>query len=161
VSEPIPPDRLLLELDLAAPEFRCGQLEGRWRHVATNWPHVLITVVAPERPRAPAEFGFRFECSGYRQNPATGRPWDIDSNAALPAPRWPTGNTIVTSVFRPGWKEGICLYLPCDRIAIEGHVNWQQQYPSRLWQPARGIVCYLEQIHDLLNQGGYTGICCP
>src|SRR5438128_1424473 len=82
---PLPPDRMLLEQDLAAPEFRCGEIEGRWRHVAVHWPHVILAVSAPERPRSPVEFGFRFECSGYRQNPATAQPWDIDANAPLAA----------------------------------------------------------------------------
>lgn len=49
-------------------------------------------------------------------------------------------------------------YLPCDRRAIEGHDAWRHQYPSRLWQPQRGIICYLEQIYDLLNQSDYTGL---
>lgn len=29
-------DLVLTEQDLAAPEFRCGTVEGRWRHLATN-----------------------------------------------------------------------------------------------------------------------------
>ena len=151
---------LLLGIDLAAPDFHCGQIEGRWRHLTTAWPFVVIAVSAQERTNSPPEFGFRFECSGYRQTPVTAQPWDTDANTPLPAPRWPSGNAIVKSVFRPDWNGGRCLYLPCDRLAIEGHDNWKQQYPNRLWQPARGIICYLEQIHDLLNQSGYSGICC-
>jgi hypothetical protein len=156
----LPPDRALFEQDLVAPEFRCGEIEGRWRHVATCWPYAIIAVSAPERPNAPKEYGFRFECSGYRQNPATGQPWDLDANTPLPASRWPTGNAIFTSVFRPTWKQGQCLYLPCDRMAMEGHDGWRNQHPHRLWQAARGIICYLEQIFELFNQGCYTGICC-
>jgi len=148
---PIPPDRLLLEQDLAAPDFRCGQFEGRWRHVATDWPHVIIAVSALKRDNAPSEYGFRFECSGYRQTPVTAQPWDMDANTPLPSGRWPTGNAILKSIFRPDWKEGKCLYLPCDRMALEGHDQWRAQYPNRLWQAARGIICYLEQLHDLLN----------
>ena len=65
----------------------------------------------------------------------TAQPWDIAANAPLPANRWPTGTTIVPSVFRPDWKNGQCLYLPCDRMSIEGHDQWRSQHPSRLWQP--------------------------
>lgn len=159
MSNTLPPDRALLEQDLAASEFRCGEIEGRWRHVATDWPYAIIAVSAPERSNAPKEFGFRFECSGYRQNPVTAQPWDIVANAPLPASRWPTGNAILTSVFRPTWKQGKCLYLPCDRMAMDGHEHWRHQHPQRLWQAARGIICYLEQIFELFHQGGYTGIC--
>jgi hypothetical protein len=158
MNAPIPPDRLLLQQDIAAAEFRCGEAEGRWRHVANNWPHVIIAVAALARPSAPLEFGFRFQCSGYRQNPVTAQPWDIERNAPLPRNRWPTGPVHVSAVFRPDWKNGECLYLPCDRMSIEGHTDWPAKYPSRLWQPARGIICYLEQIYELLHYSDYSGV---
>lgn len=153
----VPPDQQLLEHDLAAVEFRCGEIEGRWRLIQTAWPHAIIAVAAAERAGAPAEFGFRFECTGYRQTPVTAQPWDVDGSCPLPPQRWPTGRSILPSVFRPDWKGGSCLYLPCDRISIEGHDQWRHEHPSRLWQPARGIICYLEQLYDLLNQSDYTG----
>src|SRR5258706_13156732 len=112
MNAPLPPDRVLLELDLAAPEFRCGEVEGRWRHVSTDWPHVVIAVAAPPRPGAPEEFGFRFNCSGYRRMPVTAQPWDIAANAPLPPARWPTGPRMVSAVFRRDWEHGQCLYLP-------------------------------------------------
>ncbi len=158
MDTPVSPDQALIEQDLAAPDFRCGECEGRWRHVATQWPYVIIAVSAPERLRAPREYAFRFECSGYRQAAVTGQPWDLNADTALPALQWPTGPVIVSSVFRPGWKQGHCLYLPCDRMSIVGHEDWQHQHPSRLWQPSRGIICYLEQIYELLNQSDYSGV---
>ncbi len=153
-----PPDQLMLEQDLAAPEFRCGQFENRWRHIATQWPHVLIAISAAERPNSQAEYVFRFECSGYRNTAVTAQLWDVDQNARLPFNRWPTGDAIFTSIFRFDWRDGICPYLPCDRIAFEGHTSWPVQYPSRLWQPSTGIICYLEQLYDLFNQSGYSGV---
>lgn len=161
MNAPLPPDRIMLEQDLAAPPFRCGEIEGRWRHRATVWPYVVITVAAPPRPKAPGEFGFRFECSGYRRLPPIGQPWDLDTSAQLPDGRWPTGPKFVSGVFRPDWKQGKCLYLPCDRMSIEGHDNWRNEHPSRLWQPERGIICYLEQIYGLLFDSDYSGIRCP
>ncbi|MBN9547476.1 MAG: hypothetical protein J0H31_00925, partial [Alphaproteobacteria bacterium] len=118
----------------------------------------LIAVAAPARPNAPCEFGFRFECTGYRQVPATAQPWDLERQAPLAPKLWPTGPVHVCAVFRPDWKQGQCLYLPCDRMSIEGHTDWPAKYPDRLWKPARGIICYLEQIYDLLNESDYTGV---
>lgn len=152
------PDMLMLLQDLAAPEFKCGEIDGKWRVHNLSWPHVIIAVTAAERENAPAEYGFRFECSGYRQVAPTAQPWDIDAGTPLPAKRWPGGHSIVPSVFRPDWKGGQCLYLPCDRISFEGHADWVHQHPKRLWQPARGIICYVEQIYDLLNQADYSGV---
>lgn len=158
MNAPVPPDRLMLEQDLAAADFRCGEAEGRWRHIATYWPHVILAVAAPERVNAPNEFAFRFECSGYRQTPVTAQLWDAEQNIAMPKAGWPTGPSHVCAVFRYEWKHGQCLYLPCDRLSIEGHNDWPTKYPSRLWKPARGIICYLEQIYDLLHHSDYTGV---
>jgi hypothetical protein len=158
MNAPIPPDRQMLEQDLVAAEFRCGEAEGRWRHIATGWPYAVIAVAAPPRPNAPGEFAFRFECSGYRTNPATAQPWDAARNAPLPRNRWPTGPSYVGAVFRPDWKNGQCLYLPCDRMSIEGHDDWRTKYAGRLWNPARGLLCYLEQLYDLLHHSDYTGV---
>ena len=154
----VAPDRLLLEHDLAAPEFRCGEIEGRWRRGTMTWPYLNGAVAAERRPGAPDEYGFRFECSGYRDTPVTARPWDVAEDTALPFHRWPAGKFIIPSIFRPEWKDGHCLYLPCDRLSIEGHDNWRSDHPSRLWQPQRGLVCYLEQLYDLFHQADYSGI---
>jgi hypothetical protein len=156
----VPPDHLMLEQDLAAPLFRCGEVEGKWRHVSTTWPHIIFAVTAAPRPAAPLEYFFRFECTGYRQALPTAQPWDVAVNAPLPQAKWPSGKSIVPSVFRPEWKDGSCLYLPCDRISFEGHQNWRHEHPNRLWQPSRGIVCYLDQIYELLNQSDYSGVRC-
>jgi hypothetical protein len=154
------PDRLLLESDLMAAEFRLGEIENRWRLVSVNWPHAVIAITASERDRSAPEVGFRFECTGYRQAAATAQPWDLSGDRPLPPSRWPKGKSIVPSVFRPDWKGGQCLYLPCDRMAIEGHGNWKHEHPGRLWDSSRGLVCYLEQIYDLLNSSDYTGAAC-
>ncbi len=66
--------------------------------------------------------------------------------------------SVVASVFKPEFKGGHCLYLPCDRMAFEGHTAWPNEHPSRLWQPSRGIICYLEQLYDLFNQSDYSGL---
>ena len=153
-----PPDQFALKEDLAAPIFRCGEIEGRWQHIATVWPHTTIGVSAAERCNAPSEYVFRFECTGYRQSPVTCQPWDGAENRPLAAKDWPAGKDLIPSIFRPNWKGGTCLYLPCDRISIESHQDWIHQHPSRLWDPGRGIICYLEQLYELLNESDYTGV---
>lgn len=156
----VAPDSALLIRDLAAPEFRRGEIAGQWRHVSTEWPYAILLVSALPRAGSPDEYAFRFECNGYRRNPVTAQPWDLAADAPLAGKFWPTGRSIVPSVFRPEWKNGQCLYLPCDRISIEGHGNWRSEHPSRLWDPEKGIICYVEQIFDLLNSSDYTGAAC-
>lgn len=153
-----PPDELMLLEDLDAPRFRCGEVEGRWRLLSVTWPHAVITVTAAPRPGSPSEYAFRFECTGYRQTSVTAQPWDHDANGPLPQARWPGGKSIIPSIFRPEWKGGTCLYLPCDRISLEGHGDWLHQHPNRLWRPAVGITFYLDQVYELLDQSDYTGV---
>ena len=71
--------------------------------------------------------------------------------------RWPGGKTRVSRSFKPGWKDGQCLYLPCDRLSIEGHDGWRTEYPSMIWSPASDITLYLRIVHDLLNSSDYSG----
>lgn len=158
MNAPLPPGLIALKQDLAAADVRSGEIEARWRHISTNWPYVTVAVSAPPREGAPGEFGFLFECTGYRHTPVTAQPWDLMSNSALAAKNWPNGRSIVPSVFRPTWMEGTCLYLPCDRKSLVGHDQWRAEHPSRLWQPSRGIICYLEQLHDLFFQSDYSGV---
>jgi hypothetical protein len=70
----VPPDWACSKTDLAAPANLCGEIEGKWRCVATRWPRVLFGVAAPPRPGAPLEYALRFECSRNRQVPATAQP---------------------------------------------------------------------------------------
>jgi hypothetical protein len=122
---------------MAAHDYR-----GRGAASAARPRRILIPLRMlglPPEPRHGAALGYRRQRAAAAQ-PLAGR------------------HLVVPSVFRPGWKSGQCLYLPCDRMSIDGHDQWRSQHPSRLWQPMRGVICYLEQIYELLNQGDYTGV---
>lgn len=143
----------VLETHLVGGRFRSGEAAKRWRHIATTWPHAVFTVTA----RDGLEFGLRFELSGYPRSPATAQPWDVACNTPLDPGAWPTGQARVPLAFNPGWQGGACLYLPCDRLSIEGHPNWLHEHPSLVWNRALGVVHYLRIVHDLLNSGDYGG----
>lgn len=138
---------------LAGGSFRLGAAAGRWRSVSVTWPHAVFGVHAADG----IEYGFRFECANYPQTPPTARPWDVERDAPLAPELWPTGQARVPLAFNPGWKNGSCLYLPCDRQAIDGHANWYNEHPSLIWDPSVGIVHYLRIVHELLNSGDYGG----
>jgi hypothetical protein len=157
----VSPSQKAFEAHRAKADFRLGEAEGRWKHLATVWPCAVIEVTAAARVNAPTRYAFRFELTGYPAAAATAQPWDAEKNAPLALNLWPTGKAIVPSIFRTGWKGGTCLYWPVDRVSMEGHDQWRHQHPSRLWQSSRGIICYLEQLHDLLNSSDYSGICSP
>jgi hypothetical protein len=149
----IPPDERAFQTDVAKPRFRLGGAEKRWRLVNVVWPHAVVGVTA----RDGREYILRFNCAGYPQNPPTAGPWDVAGNQILPFDRWPRSlGGRLGLVFRPGWKNGMALYLPCDRESIPGHDNWRTEMPSKIWDPAKGIVQYLELVHELLNCTDYA-----
>lgn len=148
----------VLRAHLEAGPFQSGVDRGRWRLVVLDWPHVVIAVTAAPRPGAPMEYAFRFECTGYPQVPPTAQPWSEVLKGGLPPAQWPGGRSRVPFAFNPSWKGGQCLYLPCDRLSIEGHDPWRTQHPSLIWSPRRDITQYLAVIYELLNSSDYTGL---
>lgn len=146
------PDERALRADVGKANFRLGEAEGRWQLVKIAWPFVLIVVTAKDGRK----YMLRFECSGYPQSLPTATLWDQEQNAILSFNLWPRGQGgRVSAVFRTDWKNGTALYLPCDRISIDGHVNWKNELPSKIWRPEEGIIQYLEIVHELLNSRDY------
>ena len=134
------------------PDFELGVLKGHWRLVNVNWPQADFAVTA----RDGTEWGFRFLLDGYPAQLPNARPWNIDNGCPLASQEWPKGSGRFAAVFNPSWNPS-ALYLPCDRLAFAGHDQWVTQLPELLWQPSRGIIHYLEIIHELLNSFAY----CP
>lgn len=158
MSESVKPDESVLRGHIAAGPFQSGVDRGWWRLVAIDWPYVIIAVSATPREKCPSEYSFRFECSNYPQDAVTAQPWDMDRNTPLDGSKWPTGRSRIPPAFNPGWKGGQCLYLPCDRLAIEGHAGWVNQHPNMIWKAnSSDITLYLGILHDLLNSSDYTG----
>lgn len=155
---PMLPDERALREHLQSGPFQLGLHEGRWTVGTISWPLVHISVTAAARDGAPGNYWFRFDCAGYPQAAPTARPWDCPADQSLPLKCWPTGASRVPAVFRPDWKDGTCLYLPCDRITAAGHENWRTDHPALQWCPSRGIVLYLNELHSLLNSSDYKGV---
>lgn len=135
---------------LERPDFQLAVLMGRWRVVRIQWPHVDFAVTA----RDGTAWGFRFLLDGYPGQLPNARPINFETGQPLPAEGWPKGVGRVSAVFNPNWNQN-ALYLPCDRLALPGHSNWVSTLPELLWQPAKGIIHYLEIIHELLSSRSY------
>jgi hypothetical protein len=148
-----PPDERVLRLHLESGRFRSGAARGWWRFVDLRWPHTVIAITACDG----VEYGMRFHCVNYPRTPVTGQPWDLAAGKPLPPKLWPGGRGRVPLAFNPDWKNGTCLYLPCDRQSIEGHDNWRNEHPALLWDPEKGLCKYLGIVHELLNSTDYGG----
>lgn len=146
-------DRAALERDLAAAPFREGAARKRWRLVEVAWPHVLIGVAA----RDGREFVLRLECCGYPAQPPTGGFWNTGRQGFLDQNEWPKGDDVFQSVVRWDWRNGAAIYFPLDRVSRAGHPDWTAAHPHLAWNPARGIVQYVAEVHRLLNSRGYRG----
>ncbi len=151
------PDEQVFRMHIERGPFQSGVARQRWRLLSIDWPYVLIGISAAAREGAPSEYIFRFECSNYPQAAPTAQLWDTDRTAPLEHRRWPAGRSRVPLAFNPKWKNGQCLYLPCDRLSMEGHEPWRSQHPSMIWSPANDITLYLRIVYDLLNSNDYTG----
>lgn len=152
------PDERALRADLDAGAFQLGVSEGRWKLGGIAWPNVTIAVQAAPRSGAPDEYLFRFDCAGYPHQAPTARPWNDATDGPTPISQWPRGASRIPAVFRPDWKDGTCLYLPCDRISAQGHENWRTEYAALQWSPTKGIVLYLSELHSLLTSSDYQGV---
>jgi hypothetical protein len=135
----------LFRADLAGGRFCAGVDRGYWRLHSLDWPHAILEVAY-----AAGWFALRFDLTGYPQAP-TAQPWDIEADAALPRPRWPQGSARLNRAFNPGWRTD-ALYIPVDRLALEGHDGWRIQYAAYLWDPAGDICQYLDLVRDLLRE---------
>lgn len=130
---------------LRSGRFLAGAAKGRWRLIDLKWPIAFIEVVACDG----RSFTLRFECSGYPDIAPTATLWDLASGRQLDANLWPRGGR-VSQVFRPTWKGG-ALYIPCDRVSMQGHANWQTEFPWLIWNPSRGLLQYIEAICEILQ----------
>lgn len=131
---------------LSSPPFLAGMARGRWTLRSFDWPHVVLEIAT----RNGNACTLRFDCSGYPDQPPTAMPWDPLRQDKLDANRWPRGGR-VSQVFNPGWKNGTALYLPCDRQSIAGHDNWNSEHSWMIWNPTRGLIQYLEAVHEVLQ----------
>jgi hypothetical protein len=149
------PAELLAGEDLAGAGFTAGVDRGYWREAELSWPYAVIEIAAAPRPYGPPWWAFRFDLTGYPQAP-TARPWDIPNRMPLDPAHWPTGGTRIQAAFNPGWRTD-ALYLPVDRLALEGHDMWHTKHSCYVWDPARDITQYLRLLHQLLCEDSYTG----
>lgn len=141
--------------------FQSGVVRGRWQLISIDWPFAVIAVSAAPRPNAPDGYSLRFDLTNYPQSPPTAQPWDTEQNGPLEDVRRPHGKSRVPKAFRTDWKGGIALYLPCDRVALEGHAKWRNQHPEMIWDPNGDITQYLRIVHDLITSNDYTGTRSP
>lgn len=159
-QQPMRPDERTFRQHIRQGAFLSGAARGRWQLLSVAWPVAVISVRAAPREGAPDVFAFRFDLSGYPIQAPNARPWDAERNEPLSANRWPAGTpgSRVALAFVPRWKDGQALYLPCDRLSIDGHPDWRTKYPEMLWTPEKDVTFYLNIIHDLLDSDHYTGV---
>jgi hypothetical protein len=148
------PDERAFRADVERAPFLLGVMEGRWKVIAIDGTIAILAVIAKDG-RA---YDFRFDVTGFPQQPPTARLWHAASNAPLAFAQWPRSvrGGRLGAVFRADWHGGTALYLPCDRQALAGHEGWRTQMPSKIWRPEIGIVHYLELVHELLHCPDYA-----
>jgi hypothetical protein len=135
---------------LISTEYQSGEIEGRWGEVYNEnrpeWPIFFFWI----KTSSGEKFNFKFDFSSYPQLAPTSIIWDIDNNMPLTQDKRPNSNKRAIQVFKVWPKQ--CVYLPCDRIAFEGHPDWPQKHPSLIWNPNEDtFLKYLNELYQILN----------
>ncbi len=155
----VSPDRTVFLAHLAGGRFRAGVAAGRWRLISCDWPILVVGVLAARRENGPAEFVLRFDCTGYPNDAPTGGLWDLEEGVSLPADRRPKGERAAQLFRFDGWMGGAtAMYAPWDRVGLQAHPEWANQYPATAWHPARDFSFVLANVHETLNAADYAGV---
>jgi hypothetical protein len=158
IATPASPDETAFRSDLDGEPFRVGALMGHWHLVESTWPRPIIAIAATPRLGAPNEVQLRFELSGYPVHAPTSTPWDTTAQAPLSVDQRPAGRRASNIFRRDGWNHGEGLYVPYDRLAMNGHENWKSEFPHLWWKSDCDITFYLQQIYEVLHDEDYTGV---
>jgi hypothetical protein len=145
---------------LASAPFEDGVERGWWDLFPTPkvlWPYELIWIAAPPRPNSAERYYLRFLLQNYPDKGPTATLWDPDRNAMLAFTKWPKGSGDVELAFRTNWNNGMALYVPWDRVAMDSHPDWPARYPGLGWKPTHTIVHYLRLTRELLTSNEYRG----
>lgn len=140
----------LFQDHLNSPEYQSGEVEGRWGSInnenGPSWPVFFFWVVTSTGDT----FNFKFDLSGYPNLAPTGVLWDLEKNCVLAPEMRPTNTKRALQTFKDWGKE--CNYLPCDRLAFEGHPDWTQLHSSLIWNSQKDtILKYLNEVYQILN----------
>lgn len=144
------PSQEILASHLESADFQAGVFDGSWgiesNEPASIWPFVIIWV----QSKTDVKYYFRFDLTGYSAAAPTAIPWNPEKNTILSQNERPAWNKRVQQVFKHWGKQS--LYLPCDRVAVQGHPNWTATHSYLIWNPHKDtIVKYLNELHQTLN----------
>lgn len=140
----------LLVDHLTSPEYQSGEIEGRWGVANIEngpvWPVFFFWVSTSTDKK----YDFKFDFTGYPNSAPTSVLWDINSNSVLAPEKRPNNTKRAIQVFKTWGKE--CNYLPCDRMALDGHSDWTRLHPNLVWNPQKDTVLkYLNELYQILN----------
>ena len=156
----ISPAQRQMNVDLEDTPFLIGHEKGRWGRVESpvpDWPTMLFWVTPAKRQTGPERFYLKLDCDGYPTRSPTGGLWDLSMQSTLVQDKWPKGTNRVEDVFKFGWRNGLALYHPLDRVSWDAHPEWPGKYQSLAWSRDHTIVDFLLMVHGLLNSSEYTG----
>ena len=144
------PSEEVFQEHLNSAEYLSGQMEDSWglteNEEGPKWPFAVFWVIA----KTGKKYFFRFDLNGYNEHAPTALLWNDAANVPLEQGEWPNWNKRTQQVFRPWGKQ--CLYLPCDRMAIQGHKDWPQKHAYLVWKSYEDtIVKYLIELYQILN----------
>jgi hypothetical protein len=140
----------LFQNHFEAPEYKSGEIEGRWGTSPTKdrpeWPIFFLWI----NSSTSEVYNFKFDFTDYPNSAPTSVLWDLKNNILLPIEKRPQKTKRQIQVFKI-WGRN-CNYLPCDRLAIEGHPTWPQEHSELIWDNQKDtFIKYLSELYQILN----------
>jgi hypothetical protein len=135
---------------LDSPEYQSGEIEGRWgildQENRPTWPILFFWISA----RNSKVYNFKFDFTGYPENAPTAVLWDLEKKSVLAAVERPNFSKRAIQVFKIWGHE--CNYLPCDRLAFQGHSSWLHEHAALIWNNQQDtFIKYLNELFQILN----------
>jgi hypothetical protein len=135
---------------LNSAEYQSGEIEGRWGIINSEnrqtWPILFFWIISTVGNK----YYFKFDFTGYPQCAPTAIIWDIDEDLPLSKEKRPNSTPRQNQAFKEWGKP--CNYLPCDRMAFEGHPTWPQLHPTLIWNSQKdNFLKYLNELYQILN----------
>lgn len=155
----------MLSKHIENPLFQLGIDKDKWgivgskADIESNWPKLIVWIKPAQKKDGPEKYYLRFDLSGYPEKAPTATLWDVEDDKKLSFDSWPNGrNQWVNSVFKQNWKNGDCLYLPCDRKSCEGshRRDWKKKHPHLMWVTGEDTLYkYVSYVYKVLNSKDY------
>lgn len=154
------PDKQAFLYDLETPDFKLGVLDSKWKliKIEDENPIAFIEISAAPRANSPESYVFRFIIDNYPAYAPEICIWDLEMRCKLDSAKRPYGSESYRYLFRADWLNGEHLYAPYERLTLQNHSAWPNEYNDLCWKSGDSILKVLNDLYRQLQSDRYEGV---